>query len=383
VIGPARARRRLVPRLVAAAVAVAVAIATRRVAVRDLPPDFDEFAYLPAAAWYAERMEPGRWHEIPDEPENAEHPPMVKLLYAWRLKHSGAPQPDWEAVKPGRPMPEQARPAFQQTRTLSAVAGVLQVLVLALAAPVGGLWLALDTYHVKYTSQAYIEALPGLLAMLAIFLFERSLRRRAPQGLLPEVTAPSPVPLLGSAVLLGLATAGKYPYGLVVGLTMAPFLLARARGRPGLLVAFAALALGTFVAADPALWPDPLGRAWSTVAFHVGFAGTDHVKNSGYPWWQPLAWLSVPYPARWHRGVFLVPWLDHALLAAAVLSAGVAWRARPVWVVWGGVGLAFLLLWPTKWPQYTLLLRAPLCGCAGLGAAALWERVSSGSWNRG
>jgi len=169
----------------------------------------------------------------------------------------------------------------------------------------------------------------------------------------------------------------------VAGLTMAPFLLARARGRPGLLLAFAALALGTFVAADPALWPDPLGRAWSTVAYHVHYAGTEHVKNSGYPWWQPLAWLSVPYPARWHRGVFLVPWLDHALLAAAVLSAGVAWRERPVWVAWGGVGLAFLLLWPTKWPQYTLLFRAPLCGCAGLGAAALWKRVSSRPWNRG
>jgi hypothetical protein len=148
------------------------------VAVRDLPPDFDEFAYLPAAYWYAERMEPGRWREIPDEAENAEHPPMVKLLYAWQVRRSGAPQPDWEAVEPGKPMPAQARPAFQQARTLSAAAGVLQVAVLALAAPVGGLWLALDTYHVKYTSQAYIEALPGLLALLATFLFERSRRRR-------------------------------------------------------------------------------------------------------------------------------------------------------------------------------------------------------------
>jgi len=260
---------------------------------------------------------------------------------------------------------------------------VAQVALLALAAPVGGLWLALDTYHVKYTSQAYIEALPGLWALLAILLFERALRRREPEGLLPAAPPPRLAPLLGSAALLGLATAGKYPYGLVVGLTMAPFLLARLRGRPGVLAAFAAVALGALLAADPALWPDPAGRLWSSVDFHFGYAVTDHVKRSGYPWWQPVAWLSVPYPARWHRGVFLVSWLDYALLAAAVLSARAAWRARPVWVVWGAVGLAFLLAWPTKWPQYTLLVRAPLCGCAGLGAAALWERLSSRSWNRG
>ena len=376
-------RRRGPGRWAAVLLAVAVAAAGRWVAVRDLPPDFDELAYLPAAAWYAERMEPGRWREIPDEAENAEHPPMVKLLYAWELRRSGAPAPAWQAVKPGKPMPEQARPAFLRTRALSAAAGVAQVALLSLAAPAGGLWLALDTYHVKYTSQAYIEALPGLLALLAILLFERSLRRREPPGLLPDAPAPALAPLLGSAVLLGLAAAGKYPYGLVVGLTMAPFLLSRLRGRPGVLAAFAALALGALVAADPALWPDPAGRLWSSVAFHFDYAVTDHVKRSGYPWWQPLAWLSVPYPARWHRGVFLVPWLDYGLLAAAALSVGAAWRARPVWVVWAAVGLAFLLVWPTKWPHYTLLFRAPLCGCAGLGAAALRERVSSRAWNRG
>jgi chromate transport protein ChrA len=96
-----------------------------------------------------------------------------------------------------------------------------------------------------------------------------------------------------------------------------------------------------------------------------------HVQASGYPWWQPLDWLSRPAPDRWHPGVFLVAFPDRLLLVAAVLSVPVAWRRRPVWVVWSVMGLAFLLAWPTKWPQYTLLLRAGLAGCAGLGVSAL------------
>ena len=363
--------------------AVAVAAGARWVAVRDLPPDVDELLTIPVAFWYAERLEPGRWHELPDEARNAEHPPLVKLLYAWRLRCSGAPPPEWELVRPGQPVPEQARPAFRQTRTLSAVTGVLEVAALALATPVGGLWLALDTYHVKFTSEAYLEGLPGLLALLAVLLFERALRRRAPPGLRPGAGAPSPAPLLASALLLGLTTAAKYPYGLVVALTMAPFLLARARRRPGLLALFAGVALATFVAADPALWPDPVGRLRSSVAFHLAYATGDQVTGADLPWWQPLVWLTSSAPSAWHPGVFLVPWLDQAILVVAALSLRVAWRERPVWVVWAAVGLAFVLAWPTKWPQYTLLFRAPLAGCAGLGVAALRERLSSRTWNRG
>ena len=370
--------RGLARRLLGVALAVGVAAAARTVAVRELPADYDEFAYLPAAAWYAERMAPGRWGELPDEPENAEHPPMVKLLYAWQLKRSGAPRPDWEQVHAGKPIPEAARPAFLQTRALSAVAGVAQVALLAAAVPAAGLWLAVDTYHVKYTSQAYIEALPGLLALLSVLLFERSLRRRTDpaRALLPAREAPRLAPLLGAAAFLGLATAGKYGYGLVLVLTFAPFLLDRAGHRPRLLAGFAALALLVFLVADPAIWPNPPVRLWSSVTFHFRYAVNAHVAEVGFPWWQPLDWLSRPAPAKWHPGVFLISFPDRLLLVAAALSAGVAWKRRPVWLVWSVMGLAFLLAWPTKWPQYTLLFRAGLAGCAGLGLTAAWERLS-------
>jgi len=369
-----RARHGLARRVAAVALAVGVAIAARSVAVRGLPVDYDELVYLPAGYWYAARMTPGRWVELPAEPANTEHPPLVKLLFALELRRSGAPEPDWSQVHAGAPWPEAARSAFLHARSVSAAAGVLQVALLAAVAPAAGLWLAVDTYHVKFTSEAYVDAVPGLLALLAVLLFERALRPAAggpapPAG--PSGASPRAIPLLAAAALLGLATAGKYGYGLVLALTFAPFLLARPRPRPWLLAAGLAAAGVAFLIADPALWPDPIGRLRASVGFHFLYAEGRPVTSLDLPWWQPLVWLTRPAPATWHPGLFLVSFPDRLLLVAAALSIGAAWRRRPVWVAWAVVGLAFLLAWPTKWPQYTLMIRPALAGCAGLGLSAL------------
>ena len=362
-------------RTLAVLLVLVVAAAVRWSAARALPPDYDEYDYIRLGHRYAERMTAGRWHELPEVTENPEHPPLVKLLYGAALKVSGAPEPDWKAVEVGQAMPDQARPAYAATRAVSAAAGVLQVgLAAAVSAP-GGLWLALDTYHAKYTAQAYLEGVAGLFALLSILLFERALRRREPQGLIPEVSPPATGLLLLSAAALALATASKYPFGLVVGLTLLPFLLHRTRGRPGLLVAFGAVGLAVFVAADPYLWVHPVDRIWSSVTYHFGYTTGDSVRRAGLPWFQPLRWLTFAGPAEWHRGVFPVAFLDAAILVVALLSAPAAVARRPVFAAWAAVGLLFLLAWPTKWPQYTLLVRTPLAVCAGLGLTALSERL--------
>jgi hypothetical protein len=372
---PARPGLRL-PALLAVAAVVVVAALVRWSAARSLPPDYDEYDYVRLGHRYAERMVPGRWHEIPEVTQNSEHPPLVKLLFGAALRRAGAPEPDWTQVEVGKPMPDQARPAYQATRALSATAGVAQVALVAAASPVGGLWLALDTYHAKFTSQAYLEGVAGLFALLAVLLFERSLRRREPQGLNPEVAAPRTAPLLLSAAALALATASKYPFGLVAGLAILPFLVWRTRQRPGLRLAFLAVGLLVFVAADPYLWHHPVDRIWSSVTYHFGYAVGRNVKQADLPWWQPLAWLTKAWPATWHPGVFPVAFLDRAILVAAALSVPAALARRPVLVAWAAVGLVFLLAWPTKWPQYTVIVRPALAMCAGLGAAALLGRLA-------
>jgi hypothetical protein len=356
-------------RILAVLLVVAAAAFVRWSAARELPPDYDELIYIPVGFRFAERMTPGRWAEIPAVAvaANPEHPPLVKILFGVALRESHASEPDWERLRVGRPTPPEAALAFQATRRVSAAGGVLQVALASLASPLGGLWLAFDTYHAKFVSQAYLEGVAGLFALLAVLLFERSVRRREPRGLLPEIPAPSLGPLLGSAAALALATASKYTFGLVVGLSILPFLVLYTRTRPSLRWAFVAVGLVVFVAADPALWRDPVGILWRSVNFHFRYAVGEHVRSMALPWWQPLYWLTHDAPGEWHPGVFVVGFPDRLILVAGLLGVPAAVTRRPVFVAWVAVGMVFLLVWPTKWPQYTLLVRPALAVCAGLG----------------
>ncbi len=356
-------RARLLSLLVAL-VALVVAGWQRARAVERLGQDFDEATYLPIAFTYAGMMEQGQWGAVGELRENFEHPPLVKLLYAEAVRVAGAPEPDWSHVPMGRPIPGPARPAFHVTRGLSAVAGVLQVGLVAFVDPLGALLLAWDPYHTKYTSQAYLEAVPGLFAVLALLAFERA--RRA--GFAPGWTAVS-------GALLGLAAAGKYPYGLVGGLTFLPFLVAGARTRWRPWAAIVVSTAAVFLAVNPALWSSPFASLWESVTFHWGYSHGEHVRRSALPWYQPLVFLTDTWLSASDPGIYLTHFNARALLPLAVLGWPRTWRERPVWAVAAVVGLVFLLLWNTKWPQYLLLVLPALCVCAGGGV----RTVASGA----
>jgi hypothetical protein len=344
--------------------ALLAAVWQRARAVERLPPDFDELVYLPVAYRYADMVAGGRWGEVASYRENFEHPPMVKLLFAAEVLATGAPEPEWKKVRVGRPLPEPAVPAFLLTRWLSAVTGILQVGLTGLVHPVGALLLAFDSYHAKYTSQAYLEGVPGLFALLAVLAFERS--RRVASG------APFQLGWLAlSGGLLGLAAAGKYPYAMVAGLALLPFLAWYGRGRGRVWAALVLPAMGMFLLAHPALWPDPVGLLWESLTFHWRYSHSEHVVRSALPWYQPLYHLTHAAPTRWHAGLFATGATTWVLLPLAAIGARATWRQRPVWAAWAAVGLVFLVLWPTKWPQYLLLVLPALSVCAGMGVSTL------------
>ncbi|MGE5378254.1 MAG: carbohydrate ABC transporter permease, partial [Bacteroidota bacterium] len=54
-----------------------------------------------------------------------------------------------------------------------------------------------------------------------------------------------------------------------------------------------------------------------------------------------------------------------------LIGVGRLWQREPVYVLWLGIALAFLLVWPTKWPQYILILTAPLSLSAAEGVQTL------------
>ena len=131
------------------------------------------------------------------------------------------------------------------------------------------------------------------------------------------------------------------------------------------------IAVAIFFATNPRMWADPFGRLAQSVLYHGSYAESAHVKEANFPFWQPLVWLLGPVP--WHPGVFVVM-VDTFITLLAGLGLSRLWREYRVFALWLAIGLGFLLIWPTKWPQYILTITAPLSLAAALGLrGAIWE----------
>ena len=370
------------------AAVVLLAAGLRLWAVARLPVDFDEPVYTEGGLVYAAALRAGDLRLLQRDPA-PEHPGLVKLLYGgvflWSPSLWGNGRQD--------PLPNPV-PGSEGARALSAAFGVLHVLLLALVNPVAGALLAVHSYTVKYTAQVYLEAVPMFMASVCVLAsigarFQVPGARAERSALAPGTWPLEPSswrnPLLWSlsAVALGLAAAGKYVYA-VAGLAVAAdsvWRLVEARRPRGLLVLLGGggLARRVLLAANPYLWPDPFGRLFDSLAFHAAYSQGAHVQQSGYPWYQPFVWLVAPRPVGWHPGIIITPF-DPLTAALGVGGLRPAWRAYGgrgrVIVLWWAIGLAFTLLWSTKWPQYSLIMTAPMCLCAGEAVKRLAPVVS-------
>ncbi len=355
-------------RLSAAIVVATFALGARLWAVDALPPDYDEDDYLRAGQQYATGIQQGDWSVFLRENYRPEHPQLNKIVYGFAL----APLPVVDEIpdrptdaEPAQDLPE---PHLTVARTTGALLGALGAFVLAILSPFAGLFLAFHTWTVKYQSQVMLEAVASAMSLVAALLYVRALRpgsRR--RGW-----------LTGAAVFAGLAIAGKYQYGMVA-LAIAIHWLWATRPverwrRPAALARWVAPVLGwfllvgiAFLAAYPYLWPDPIGRLASSLSFHGGYATGDAVAATGWPAWQPIVWLfgSVPFH---DAGTFVIA-ADLLITAFALVGLRRLWREQRVFALWLLLSLAFLIVWPTKWPQYVVMISAPLTLAAGFGFA--------------
>ena len=339
--------------------AVALATALRLRAVDLLPADFDEDNYLRAAQGYAAAIRTGDWAPPLTTDELIEHPALGTLAFGAVIAPlPPAPEIPFRRLSapPDDTLPE---PHWTVARFAAGALGVATVAALALLDPLAAILLATSTWHIKYTSQVMLEALGALASLATVLLYLRSGGR-------------SNRALAGSAVALGLTAATKYVYALV-GLAIAVDWIIRRltpNGQRSLwpLLAWGALAVAVFFAANPELWADPAGRLAASLFFHSGYAAGPSVRNAALPAWQPLVWLSQPVP--WHPGVFLLT-MDALVSLAALIGLPGTWKRRPVIAIWLLLALTFLLAWPTKWPQYTIVLSVPLSLCAAEGLRSL------------
>jgi len=360
-------RRRVLLYILGILAITLTALGLRLRAVDLLPIDYDEDDYLRAGQQLATAIQQGDWAGLTELNYRPEHPPLAKLIFGLAL----APLPQADEV-PDRPttaeptssLPE---PHFRVARIVAAAAGVLQVLIVALVNPLAGLFLAVHTTTIKYTSQIMLEALPALTSTVAVLAYARSRQRW--NGW-----------LVLSAVALGLTASSKYLY-ILVGLVIVVHWLwetfPRQRSVPvlvrwlGPVILWGLLALAIFFLTNPYLWPSPVDRLRESLFYHGGYTQSEEVQRANFPLWQPLVWIFQSVP--WHPGVFVIA-LDALVALLAILGLKPLWQRNRLYVLWLAIGLLFLLLWPTKWPQYILVLTVPLALAAAVGfQARVWQ----------
>ncbi len=341
--------------------------------------DYDEWIYLDASQNYAQYIEKLDIKNIVYLNENFEHPPLAKLIYALALV--GVPR---ETVTYAALMEDPSAPPLVENmqiraRYVSAALGTLAVLLLSLLNPLAGLFLAVQSTAVQFTSVVYLEALPSLTSLVAVIAYDRWMKtERDPEG---QTRARSPLDMgwLGlSALGLGLSVASKYMYavvGIAIAIHYTGKLLLKQQNRRSYLVwliAWVALAAVVFFVADPWLWVKTGARLVKTLSFHFDFSQSARVEGFGYPPWQPLLWLLTSVPNQpsgaipYQPGSFLFQ-LDLPIALLALAGFPALWKHRNPYAVWLLVGMAFLFVWNTRWPQYVMIITVPWCLSAAEG----------------
>ncbi|MBN1139462.1 MAG: transcriptional regulator [Anaerolineae bacterium] len=341
---------------------VLVAALLRGWAVLRLPLDYDEPVYLRAGFDYARVLRAGDWNGVIDYAANREHPALVKLLYGLALLVLG-PDTTWTI-------------GLYATRALSALFGALAVLALALLNPLAGGLMAVHTLAIKYTGQAYLEALPHLASLCAVLALVRS----QPAGQEQDRRLPDAWFWL-SALALGVTAAGKFTY-MPVALVVLYLAFFEKRVKWYHLLLYLAVSVATFCLLNPTLWHESAARLYNSLFFHVGYSQGADVDLAGLPWYQPLFWISRSAPSAWHPDVFFYPGVDGVIFLLALAGLYWEWRERRWVVVWVATSLLFLLVWPTKWPQYTLVLTPALClaAASALAHAYRWLKEQEIYW---
>ncbi len=322
------------------ALVCAVALALRLWATTTLPMDYDEPITLEAAQAYGLAWAPGG-ASLGAVTVNREHPGLVKAVYGLGLAVGGRALSRAEQLG--------------VCRAISAVLGTALVGGVAWIHPGMGFLLAIHPLHIKYSAQASLETLPGMLTALAAVLWFFGRRKRGRWW---------------AWALVGAAAAGKYPYGVLGGVLLASGVGEAIRNRkvPRLLWGGPMLMVAVFLLANPQCWGDPFGELWRSVGFHPAYAAGLQESGMSKPPWAVFSHLAAPLAWRWHPAQ---PWIPVEPVAVVLGLWGFArgWKLPRVrfFGVWALCGLVVLLAWPTRWPHHVMLVLPALFLGSGYG----------------
>ncbi len=362
-------------RILSITAVLAIAWGLRVRAADKLPIDFDEDDYLRAGQEYAHLIRTLNWSGFLETNYRTEHPPLAKIAYG--IVFSFLPeQPLVEDVaitaSPAKTLPKDL---LWAGRKEAAGFGTLTAFLLALVNPLAGFLLATHSFTIKYTSQIMLDGLSSLLSLGTVLAYVQYKRKHRA------------VWLIVSSVFLGLAADSKYLHGTVGFAILVDQIF---ENRENLIerkfkallpiLGWGLLSLLVFFGANPYLWPDPIGRLQESFTSVTYTVTNPNVQSANFPLWQPLVWISMS-PILWHENVFLFA-PDFLIGLFAIAGFARLWKRERVFALWLGLSLITLLLWKTKWPQYILILTAPLSFAAAEGISKAWESLLESIRNR-
>lgn len=349
------------------------ALGLRVFAANRLPINADESTYVNSALEYANYLRNGEYTWLAWSTTNYEHPSLNKILYGLiMLLESPIDRLHDKDVGTFVPIEtSEARPWIIPGRYFSAFFGVLTVLLLAIVHPLAGLMLAVNTLNIHFTSIMYLEAFPLFASFLAVIGYQKYIESTRNQVVRSDYRW-----LALSAVFLGITAASKYIYTIAGIAILVHFIFWAIQNKPRnqmiySMVAWGLLSLFCLFAFNPYLWPHPIERLLDSLTFHLRFSSSSSVTQFQYPWWQPLKWFTATVPGLFASipSAFIVK-LDLLITIFALIGLPRLMIRNPLFFIWLIVGIATLLLWPTKWPQYPMIVMVPysLSACQG----ALW-----------
>lgn len=318
-----------------------------------LPVDFDEPVYVHAGSTYAQLISNGDLSGIINLQENREHPPLTKILYSLPFLIS---QKSLDSIN-----------FTIAARTISAIFGVIAVALVAKRNIWAGLFLCFHSMTIKYTSQAYLEALPMLMVIISVLSLEKPFSGKKKYFWI-------------SSISLGVAVAAKYPYLLIIIVLVAMLIINKNFNIKDILGYFF-ISFCVFLLLNPNFWIDPIHQFIEVVKYHTAYSQSTQVTSVGYPWYQQI--LHISRSVQWHPQVFFFLTSDELVFGLALFGFYFELKEKKFTAIWFIVGIIFLLIWPTKWPQYTLFVTPVMALIAGtsVSRAINWLKPKEDYWN--
>ncbi len=331
--------------------------------------DFDEPVYYSTGIDLAKCLLGGNITCLATYSRNIEHPFLAKILYGLTIILSGKLRASmYEGI--------------MYARNLNIYLSSITVFILTLISPFSGILFAGEPLATKYGLEVYLDGITALFVTLSYLplVVKNSLRTRN---------------ILLSAIFSGLAIATKYT--AVPALLPIPIYLfvkslinveKRSRSinlslrldKNYIIYGFTWLLLSAviFYIADPSIWFDlgkPLTetRLYHSLIFHEEYAMKTSTEKP-LPTIQQFLWIINHSAEKWHPGIFIVD-TGMVILVLGFLGLPLTIIRKPLIGYWIISYTLFLIIWPVKWPQYTLLLTAPL----SISSSILLEEIVGGA----